>query len=169
MNETEKKLRAWFRRKAYSTGNTPTNNGFYLLSPVYNNAGTLYDAVDENGKHITYVNETYASIELDRFSCSYLHFTPYTRKHIWDKIKDPKQWNGERVVPSDKFTEWESGHSIVIPAEDIIKMAELIKASQEEYCRARDMKTSKIKLSPYAKLIGRTTSYEKIKKDYGQK
>ena len=125
MNETEKKLRAWFRRKAYSTGNTPTNNGFYLLSPVYNNAGTLYDAVDENGKHITYVNETYASIELDRFSCSYLHFTPYTRKHIWDKIKDPKQWNGERVVPSDKFTEWESGHSIVIPAEDIIKMAEL--------------------------------------------
>ena len=143
IGEAQKKLRAWFRRHGWRTDTTPTGNGFHLETPVQNDAG-LTKIFWEDGKKLEYCREIFASIELDRFNCDYVTFTLYARKHWWKPATDrfPEGWKGYSFVPSDDFSEWErkDGSWFSIPARDIIKLAELIKAAQADWMQGRKTK-----------------------------
>lgn len=138
MNEAQKKIRSWFRRHKWSTNNTPTGYGFYLESPTESCSGTVAEAIDpETGRKRRYVLERYLAIEMDRFTCAYLTLSIYTRKH-WLK-RDPSVPDGTGFgfpwIHSDDFEPWPDRPAATfnIPARDVLKLAELVKAAGEDF------------------------------------
>lgn len=143
ISETQKKIRKWFRRHGWKTAQTPTDNGFILTSPVENCAGYAYSLVDKNtGKEKVFCWEKMLDIELDRFNCDFVNFSIYKRRHIWKKDPTAKTDGSEYTwIPSDEFEEWTiKPESIDIPVQDILKLAELIKAAQEDWLSERPTK-----------------------------
>jgi len=174
MSEAQKKLRAWFRRHKWQTGNTPTDQGFWMVSPVENKAGYMEHALDtKTGKIEEYSEERRMTLELDRFTCDYVTFELEKRKHWWRRDKYIAEDNhfGYTHVPSDDFSDWESAGYINIPAEDILKLAELIKVAQKEWLDSRPSKNHLNYMEGIAKQcgpkwIGRNTTYDEIKWAY---
>lgn len=175
MSDEQKKLRRWFRDHGWHTSDTPTGQGFYLESPIENCAGSTEWATDpKTGKDRLFSKERFLAVELDRFSCDYLTFQVFTRKHWWKR--DPsimeKDIGGYTWVPSDDFGEWPRwGVSVNIPARDIVKMADLIKAAQADWMKCRKTKNhlnfmERIAKSCLIRWIGVNSSYDEIKWAY---
>lgn len=171
MNDRQKGLREWFRRHKWSTHNTPTGEGFYLESPVLNGAGVgHYDMKSMR----EYAKEAYMSVELDRFSCKTVQIDIYERKHWWkrDMSVPEKSCMGYSHIPSDDFENWpdKPTASMVIPASDIIKLAELIQEAQKDYCKSRKKPYSpgsfSVMKNCLCNWIGVNSSYEAIKSIY---
>lgn len=172
INDKQKQLRRWFQRHGWHTGNTPTSKGFYLESPIENRAGGMHS---QNGRE--YCNEAYLGVELDRFLCDHVTLEIYTRKHWWKKA--PNQLKPEEGIgggythePSDDFEDWpRHGVYMNIPAQDIIKLAELIKAAQDDWNNGRKTKNHLNFMERIAKgcgirWIGVNSSYDEIKWTY---
>ena len=176
MNEAQKKLRRWFQRHGWHTGNTPTGQGFYLESPVENCAGSIHRALDtKTGQVREYCWEAFAGIELDRFCCDYISLSIYERKHWWkrDLSVSADDHTGYTWIPSDDFEPWprQATASISIPAHDIIKLAELIQAAKADWMAVRKTKNhlnfmERIAKSCGIRWIGVNSSYEEIKWTY---
>lgn len=178
MSDVQKKLRRWFRDHGWHTCDTPTGQGFYLESPIENCAGMSYWGTDpKTGQRREWAKEAYLGVELDRFCCEYVTLQVFTRKHWWKPAPDPLRpeeniGGGYSWEPSDDFEDWpRNGVSVNIPAKDIIKMAELIKAAQADWMRGRKTKNhlnfmERISKSCLVRWIGVNSSYEEIKWTY---
>lgn len=176
MSEKQAKLRRWFQRHGWHTGNTPTGQGFWLKSPVENCAGGMYHAVDpETGKTRQFCWEREMGIELDRFNCDYVTISIYRRRHWYrrDPSIQENDHGGYSWVPSDDFEKWKrhADASINIPASDILKLAELIKEAQADWLRVRKSRRhlnfmERIAKSCCIRWIGVNSSYEEIKWTY---
>jgi hypothetical protein len=174
ISDAQKKLRTWFQRHGWHTNNTSTGWGFWLNSPVENNAGLMYKDINpETGEKQEYCKEKCLGVELDRFDCKYVSFIIYERKHWWKKDPTAKNDMTEyTTVPSDEFGEWKGipSASISIPAKDIVKMAELILAAQKEYKEEfpdrnpNDLNRETNSCIP--RWIGVNSSYEEIENIY---
>ena len=172
MSEQQRRLRRWLRDHGWHTGTTPTGQGFYLESPVENCAGGMEWATDpETGKSRCYSKERLLTVELDRFNCEYLTIQVLNRKHWWKRdpsIKD-SDIGGYTWVPSDDFEDWPRwGDSVNIPARDILKMADLIRAAQADWMKGRKTKKhlnfmERIAKSCPIRWIGVNSSYDEIK------
>jgi len=178
MSGEQKRLRRWFRDHGWHTTDTPTGQGFYIKSPVENKAGLSHWGTDpETGERREYAKEAYLGVELDRFNCDHVTLEVFTRKHWWKPAQNPLKpeegiGGGYSWEPSDDFEPWpRNGVSVNIPAKDIIKMAELIKAAQADWMRGRKTKNhlnfmERISKSCLVRWIGVNSSYEEIKWDY---
>ncbi len=166
MSKAQKKLRQWFQRHGWHTANTPTGLGFYMESPVENRAGGMRRSVDpKTGEKREYCNEAYLGVELDRIFCDHLTFEIFTRKHWWKR--DPSiaedDHGGYTWVPSDDFEDWpRNGVTVNIPTEDILKLADLIRAAQAEWMEGR----KGISKHCLVRWIGVNSSYTEIKWTY---
>lgn len=175
MTEKEKSLRKWFQRHGWHTNSTPTGSGFYMESPICSGAGSIHYAINpQTGNKEEYSSESFVGIELDRYECKYVSINCYKRKQWWKKDNTvPNNGFWYSTVPSDEFSEWEDAGYTCIPAEDILKIAEMITESQKEYCRIRKKKYSPGMFSAAkekcARWIKRNTSYDSIKWDYSNK
>ena len=169
ISKKTRNLRKWFQRHKWHTCNTPTGSGFFAESPVMNCAGMIHFEKDTKRE---FSWEHYMSVELDRFNCEYLSFLIFSRKHYWKR--DPRvPGNGfwYNTVPSDEFSEWDNGNEAVymsIPARDIIRLAEMVKAAQEDWLAKRPTRKhmnfmERISKNCGVHWIGRNSSYEKIK------
>lgn len=175
MSDTQRKLRRWFRDHGWSTCDTPTRMGFCIESPVENDAGFLKWATDpKTGNSRAYAKESYLSVELDSFCLNYVTITIFTRKHWWKRDSSIKEDDvgGYTWVPSDDFEDWpRRGATVSIPAKDIIKMADLIKAAMDDSMRCRKSKNrmnfmERISKSCPVRWIGVNSSYDEIKWTY---
>lgn len=176
MSKEQARIRRWFQRHGWSTGNTPTGMGFYIESPVENEAGGMHSAFDtDTEKAREFCWEKYMDIELDRFNCDYVTISIHKRRHWWKQ--DPSipagDHGGYRWVPSDDFEKWRRtpDASIDIPAADILKLAELIKEAQADWLRVRKSRKhlnfmERIAKSCCIRWIGVNSSYEEIKWTY---
>ena len=175
MGDQQRKLRKWFRRHGWRTAQTPTGNGFWLDSPVENCAGLGEWGYDEKtGKNRDCCKERYLGVELDRFSCDTVCLSIYTRRHWWKRDQTAKTDGSEYTwIPSDDFDEWkrQPDASIQLPARDIVKLAELIQAAQEDWLKDRPSKhhmnfMERIAKQCETRWIGVNSSYEEIKQTY---
>lgn len=175
MGDQQRKLRKWFRRHGWRTAQTPTGNGFWLDSPVENCAGLGEWGYDEKtGKNRGCRKERYLGVELDRFSCDTVCLSIYTRRHWWKRDQTAKTDGSEYTwIPSDDFDEWkrQPDASIQLPARDIVKLAELIQAAQEDWLKDRPSKNhlnfmERIAKSCNTRWIGVNSSYDEIKGTY---
>lgn len=178
MSSEQKKLRRWFRDHGWHTSDTPTGQGFYLESPIENRAGGMHYAIDPaTGEEREYSNEALLSVELDRFCVDHMTLEIRTRKHWWKKAENPLRpeenlGGGYSWEPSDDFEDWpRSAAYINIPAKDVIKMAELIKAAQADWMKGRKSKNhlnfmERISKSCLVRWIGVNASYDEIKWTY---
>lgn len=125
----------------------------------------------EKGRY--YCKEAYAEIELDRFTCESVSIQIFERKHYYNGSMNGK----EPCVPSDDFSEW-TRHtetaSISLPAKDIMKLAEIIRAAQAEWMQGRPSKNHLNFMERIAKCcklywIGVNATYETIKAEYGER
>ncbi len=175
MSEEQRKLRCWFQRHGWLTSNTPTGSGVYLESPVENGAGLSYVARDPVTNQLReFAWEKFAGIEVDRFSCEYVTIAIRQRRHWWkrDTSIPEGEHRGYSWIPSDEFEEWkrQPDATVNIPARDIIKLAELIQATQKDWCRIRKRKYSptvfmRLK-NCLVRWIGVNSSYEEIRWTY---
>ena len=144
IGEKQRKLRKWFQRHGWHTANTPTGQGFWLDSPVENCAGLGEWGYDEKtGENRDCCKERYLGVELDRFTCDTVSISIYTRRHWWKRDPTAKTDGTEYTwIPSDDFEEWkhQPDASIQLPARDIVKLAELIQAAQEDWLECRPSK-----------------------------
>ena len=175
MSKIQKRLRDWFRRRGYHTGNTPTDQGFWLESPVMNNAGSMHSFVDEDGMRKKFCWEYKTDYELDRFCCDYLTIKLYRRKHIWKRDPNVPFKRGCSMgyshIPSDDFTEWEDCGYYNMPIGDVFKLSELCKVAYDEWLSVRKTKNhlnfmERISKSCGIRWIGRNSSYDDIKWTY---
>lgn len=175
MSAEQKKLRRWFRDHGWHTCDTPTGQGFYMESPVENGAGLGHWGTDpKTGQRREYAKEAYLGIELDRLCCDYVTLEIFTRKHWWKRDPSIREGDigGYPWVPSDDFEEWpRNGVTMNIPARDIIKMADLIKAAQVDWMKGRKTKNhltfmERISKSCLVRWIGVNSSYDEIKWTY---
>lgn len=161
MNKNEKRLRKWLQRNKWHTSNTPTGRGFYIESPIENSAGSVYRGYDPKTKqNREYAWERFLGIELDRFTCDYVSLSIHKRKHWWKRDNSVPEHDcfGYSWVPSDDFDEWVCDSYINIPADDILKIAELIKATRESF-----KPSSKRSWKTHLRFIDRNTGYADIK------
>lgn len=170
LSEKSKRLRKWFQRHKWHTSNTPTGSGFFLESPVMSCAGIMHTEKN-TGKEFNW--EHCIAIELDRFNCAYLTFRIFSRKHYWKRdLRVPNNGFWYSTVPSDEFSEWKNDAVYMnIPAIDILKLAEMIKASQNDMVAKRPEKNHHGFMERAIKKcgirwLGRNSSYEEIKKTY---
>ena len=175
IGEKQRKLRKWFQRHGWHTANTPTGQGFWLDSPVENCAGLGEWGYDEKtGENRCCCKERYLGVELDRFTCDTISISIYTRRHRWKRDPTAKTDGTEYTwIPSDDFDECnhQQDASIQHPARDIGKLAELIKAAQEDWMKCRPTKNhlnfmERIAKSCVTRWIGVNSSYEEIKETY---
>ena len=162
--EQIKKIKRWLGKRGWNY------SGSYYESPVYDNGGFCF--TDPSTGEITkqWSEESYASFCIEP---SVVGIKLCKRKHIYkrdESVPNDNFWHS--FVPSDEFTEWEEKGYAAIPAEDILKLAELIIAHQKEYCEIRDIHSnpSDFKITKKNKqhqFIGRTTTYEEIKRIFG--
>ena len=175
MSQAQAKLRRWFRRHGWLTSNTSTDEGFYIESPIHHKTGLVSKAVNpKTGKVQWYEDEARMGIELDRFLVNYVCI------HIWERkvwLKGDWEHGLRHTYDPEDFGDWEEyndGDWIDIPAEDIIKLADLIKAAQEDWLRGRKTKNHLNFMEGIAKKcdkdwIGRNSSYEEIKARYDRR
>ena len=173
IGKEQQRLRRWFQRHAWHTMNTPTNQGFYLASPIENSAGLMERARDpKTGEVREFARERCMDIELDRFNCSYVTFKIFERKHWWkrDPSVPANSISGYNWIPSDDFEDWprQPTASYSVPCEDALRLAELIKAAQDDWLKVRPSKNHLTFMERIAKncpirWIGRNSSYEEIK------
>ena len=163
MNEAQKKLRKWFRRHGWHTAQPSTGNGFWLWSPVEHKYSTIhYDKSEKT----PFVKETQCVIELDRDTCDYITLKMKERKM---RVYCNAQTNTtEYRYNEEDFGEWEEGPYIDLPAEDILKLAELIKAAQEDWASGRPSKNhlrffERIAKSCMPFWVGRNCTYKSLK------
>ena len=178
IGEKQRKLRKWFRRHGWHTADTPTRRGFWLDSPIENCAGCGEWGYDEKtGTHREFAWERYLDVELDRFTCDTVAISIYKRRHWWKRDLTAKTDGTEYTwVPSDDFDEWERQPDAIIqlPARDIVKLAELIQAAQEDWLKDRPTKNhlnfmERIAKSCTTRWIGVNSSYDEIKETYSNK
>ena len=73
ISEMQKKIRRWFQRHGWHTGNTPTGTGAFLEAPVQKGVGYVQSYYDKAGNPVTeekrlhWHNEYIAQFEIDRF------------------------------------------------------------------------------------------------------
>lgn len=169
--ETLKKLKNNLRRRGWSVRNTPTGTGFYIESPTLSSAGLNHVFTDKDGIKREYSKESFAAMELDRFNCKGVSIRVYERKHFWERDKSvPDNGFWYSHVPSDKFSKWEEKGYTEIPAEDFLKIAELITESQKQYCLDRKKNYSpslfRIVKNMGSRWLSRNSSHEEIKETY---
>lgn len=175
MGDKQRKLRKWFQRHKWHTADTPTGHGFWLDSPVENCAGLGEWGYDEKtGGDRDCCKERYLGVELDRFTCDTVCLSIYTRRHWWKRDLTAKTDGSEYTwIPSDDFEEWkrQPDASIQLPARDIVKLAELIQAAQEDWLKDRPTKNhlnfmERIAKNCTTRWIGVNSSYDEIKETY---
>lgn len=175
MGDKQRRLRKWFQRHGWHTSNTSTGQGFWLDSPVENCAGLVEWEFDEKtGEEREWCKERYLGVELDRFTCDTVCLSIHTRRHWWKRDPTAKMDGTEYTwIPSDDFEEWnhQPDASIQLPARDIVKLAELIQAAQEDWLEGRPTKNHLNFMERIAKQcgtrwIGVNSSYEEIKETY---
>ena len=175
MGDKQRKLRKWFQQHGWHTANTPTGQGFWLDSPVENCAGLGEWGYDEKtGVNRDCCKERYLGVELDRFTCDTISISIYTRRHWWKRDPTAKTDGTEYTwIPSDDFDEWkrQPDACIQLPACDIVKLAELIQAAQEDWLKGRPTKNHLNFMERIAKRcgtrwIGVNSSYDEIKETY---
>ena len=175
MGDQQRKLRKWFQRHGWHTADTPTERGFWLRSPIENCAGLgEYGRDPETNLPREFAWERCLDIELDRLTCDTVTFSIYKRRHWWKRDLTAKKDGTEYTwIPSDDFEEWnhQPDASIQLPARDIVKLAELIQAAQEDWLKVRPTKNHLNFMERIAKQcgvrwIGVNSSYEEIKETY---
>jgi len=175
MGDRQRKLRKWFQRHKWHTCDTPSGKGFYIESPTENTAGLGNMGRDpKTNLPRKYAWEQYLGIELDRFTCDTVSFSIYRRKHWWKRDLTAKTDGTEYTwVPSDDFDAWkrQPDASIQLPARDIVKLAELIQAAQEDWLKDRLTKNhlnfmERIAKQCTTRWIGVNSSYDEIKWTY---
>lgn len=176
MSETQKKLREWFRRHRWHTVQTISGHGFYLESPIHHQSGALRVAVNpKTGKEQYYEDEAVCTIDLDDQFVNMINLGIYMRK-VW--LCDSADGSVHRFAEED-FDEWPDYNDachISLPAEDFLKLAELIKAAQADSERF-NASVSKKWLAYTKRMaktftedwIGRNASYENIKRRYSSR
>lgn len=163
MNEAQKKLRKWLRRHGWNTAQPPTGNGFWLWSPVEHKYSTVhYDKSEKT----PFVKELQCVIELDRFTCDYVTLRIEERK--MRAYRNAQTNDIEYRYNEEDFEEWEESPNINLPAEDILKLAELIKAAQEDWANDRPSKhylrfDERIAKSCMPFWVGRNCTYKSLK------
>ena len=170
IGERQRRLRRWMRRHGWHTANTPTGQGFYAESPTENCAGGLYLGDHGAGAKRYFCWERFLGVELDRINCDYVTFSIFKRRHWWQR-GTVREWE-----PSDEFDEWKRNPdaAVNIPARDVVKLAEMILAAQEDWNQGRPSKHHLTYMELIAKRcpirwIGVNSSYEEIKRVYGNK
>lgn len=175
MGDKQRKLRKWFQRHKWHTDDTPTGRGFWLGSPIENCAGCMEYARDpKTNNPREFAWERYLGVELDRFTCDTVTFSIYKRRHWWERDPFAKTDGTEYTwVPSDDFDKWniQPDASVTLPARDIVKLAELIQAAQEDWMEGRPTKNHLNFMERIAKncevlWIGVNSSYDEIKHSY---
>jgi len=175
MGDKQRKLRKWFQRHKWHTADTPTGHGFWLSSPIENCAGNAEYARDpKTNLPREFAWERMLGVELDRFTCDTVTFSIYKRRHWWKRDPTAKTDGTEYTwIPSDDFDEWkrQPDASIQLPARDIVKLAELIQAAQEDWSKGRPSKNHLNFMERIAKQcdtrwIGVNSSYDEIKQTY---
>lgn len=170
IGEFQKRIRRWFRRHGWRTSNTPTGQGVYIESPVHHKSGCIMYDIETKER---YVEEAKLEVELDRFNCGYCTLWICHRKHFLERdhsVPDNGFWHSH--VLSDRFSDWETAGCVNVPAEDIIRLADLIRAAQEDWMDGRPSKNHRTFMERIADdctpdWIGRNATYEGIKERYG--
>lgn len=176
ISEKQKRLRRWFRDHGWHTSQTVSGHGFYLESPIHHQTGHLSIAVNpKTGKRQTYENEAVCTIGLDDNFVNQINLGVYMRK-VW--LCDSSGVPIHRFAEED-FEDWpdyNNAYHISLPAEDILKLAELIKEAQDDWEKS-NASVSKEWLAYTKRMakqftnnwIGRNSSYEIIKQRYDRR
>lgn len=161
--EQVKKLKRWFGKHGWNY------SGYYFESPIHHGCGFAFTDPRTGKIKEEWNKESYASFDIGRDA---VYVRIHERKHLYkrdESVPDDGFWHS--FVPSDEFTDWEEKGYTAIPAEDILKLAEMITARQKEYCECRGQRYNyndfKIRKNKGDKFINRNYSYDELKRVHG--
>lgn len=161
-SQVVKRMVRWLHNRGWHTSSRSGESGIYMESPVNSAHGLLrYDKVSKRYFSMEYM----LSLDFDFVGSKYLSVRIFQRKHFMDRdtsVPDNSLWF--TYIPSDDFSEWTSWSDVPcmhLPVEDFIHIGKLLEQMRFE-SNIKDGSAN----SPCGELIGRDTSYEKIKWGY---